>query len=69
LIPFVKDVGRKLSVGDTPPAQGSQAPAAPPGPEAQHAAALMRLVEQMGLTIEHLGIQVEGGAGHTDEHD
>jgi nucleoid-associated protein YgaU len=33
---------------------------AQPGPDAQKAAALVRLVEQMGLTVEHLGIQVDG---------
>jgi len=44
VIECVKDVGRRLGVGDTPPAQSVQAPATPPGPEAQHAAALMRLV-------------------------
>jgi nucleoid-associated protein YgaU len=60
VIEFVKDVGRWLGVGDTPPAQSAQAPATPPGPEAQQAAALMRLVEQMGLTVEQLGIQVDG---------
>ena len=60
MIEFVKDVGRRLGVGDTPPAQRTQAPATPPGPEAQHAAALRRLVEQMGLTVEALGIQVDG---------
>jgi hypothetical protein len=60
VIEFVKDVGRRLGVGDTPPAQSAQAPATPPGPEAQQAAALMRLVEQMGLTVEQLGIQVDG---------
>jgi hypothetical protein len=60
VIEFVKDVGRRLGVGDTPPAQSAQAPATPPGPEAQQAAALMRLVEQMGLTVEPLGIQVDG---------
>ncbi len=60
LIEFVKDVGRRLGVGDTPPAQSAQAPGAPQGPDAQKAAALVRLVEQMGLTVEHLGIQVDG---------
>jgi LysM repeat protein len=60
VIEFVQDVGRRLGVGDTPPAQSAQAPATPPGPEAQQAAALMRLVEQMGLTVEPLGIQVDG---------
>jgi hypothetical protein len=60
LIQFVKDVGRRLGVGDTPPAQSAQAPAAPPGPDAQKATALMRLVEQMGLTVEPLGIRVDG---------
>jgi nucleoid-associated protein YgaU len=60
VIPFVTDVGRRLGVGDTPPAQSAQAPGAPQGPDAQKAAALVRLVEQMGLTVEHLGIQVDG---------
>jgi hypothetical protein len=60
LIEFVKDVGRRLGVGDTPPAQRTQAPATPPGPDAQQAAALRRLVEQMGLTVEALGIEVDG---------
>ena len=62
LIQFVKDVGRRLGVGDTPSAQGAQPSGAPPGPgpDAQKAAALTRLVEQMGLTVEHLGIQVDG---------
>ena len=60
VIEFVKDVGRRLGVGDTPPAQRTQAPATPPGPDAQQAAALRRLVEQMGLTVEALGIQVDG---------
>ena len=36
LIRSVKDVGRRLGVGDTQPAQ--------PGPDAQQAAALVRLV-------------------------
>jgi nucleoid-associated protein YgaU len=60
LIQFVKDVGRRLGVGDTPPAPSAQAPGAPLGPDAQKAAALVRLVEEMGLTVEPLGIQVEG---------
>jgi nucleoid-associated protein YgaU len=60
LIEFVKDVGQQLGVGDTPPAQSAQAPATPPGSEAQQVAALVRLVEQMGLTVEELGIQVDG---------
>jgi nucleoid-associated protein YgaU len=60
LIQFVKDVGRRLGVGDTPPAQSAQAPVAQAGPDAQQAAALVRLVEQMGLTVEQLGIQVDG---------
>jgi nucleoid-associated protein YgaU len=60
LIQFVKDVGRRLGVGDAPPAQSAQAPVAQSGPDAQKAAALVRLVEQMGLTVEHLGIQVDG---------
>ena len=60
VIEFVKDVGRRLGVGDTPPAQSADAPATPPGPDAQKAAALVRLVEQMSLTVEHLGIQVDG---------
>ena len=36
VIPFVKDVGRQLGVGDIPPAQ--------PGPDAQKATALVRPV-------------------------
>ena len=60
LIQFVKDVGRRLGVGDTLQAQSADAPVAPPGPDAQKAAALVRLVEQMSLTVEHLGIQVDG---------
>jgi osmotically-inducible protein OsmY len=60
VIEFVKDVGGRLGMGDTLPAQRTQAPATPPGPDAQHAAALVRLVEQMGLTVEALSIQVDG---------
>jgi len=60
VIELVKDVGRRLGVGDTPLAPSAQAPAMPPGPDAQQAAALRRLVEQMGLTVEELGIQVDG---------
>ena len=62
LIQFVKDVGRRLGVGDTPPAPSPQTPTAQPrtDPDAQKAAALVRLVEQMGLTVEHLGVRVEG---------
>jgi hypothetical protein len=60
VIEFVKDIGRRLGMGDTPPAPSAQAPATPPGPEAQQAAALVRLVEPMGLTLEELGIQVNG---------
>jgi nucleoid-associated protein YgaU len=60
VIEFVKDVGRRLGVGDTPSAQSAQVPATPPGSEAQQVAALVRLVEQMGLTVEELGIQVDG---------
>jgi nucleoid-associated protein YgaU len=60
LIQFVKDVGRRLAVGDTPPAQSAQAPVARPGSDPQKAAALVRLVEQMGLTVKQLGIQVDG---------
>jgi hypothetical protein len=46
LIQFVKDVGRRLAVGDTRPAQSAQAPVARPGSDPQKPAALMRLVEQ-----------------------
>jgi hypothetical protein len=38
-IPFVERVGRRLGVGDTPPAPSAQASMAPPGPDAPHAAA------------------------------
>jgi LysM repeat protein len=73
LIQFVKDVGRRLGVGDTPQAQSAQAPVAPPDADAQKAAALVRLVEQMGLTVEQLGIQVDGErvalAGTTDSQE
>jgi nucleoid-associated protein YgaU len=73
LIDFVKDVGRRLGVGDTPSAQSPQASGAPPGPDAQKAAALTRLVEQMGLPVEHLGIQVDGArvtlTGATDSQE
>ena len=60
LIHFVRDVGRRLGIGDTPPAQSAQAPAAPLNEDAQKAAALMRLVEEMGLTVEQIGVQVDG---------
>jgi uncharacterized protein with von Willebrand factor type A (vWA) domain len=60
LIQFVEEVGRRLEVGDTPPAQSAQASVAQPGPDAREAAALVRLVEQMGLPVKHLGIQVDG---------
>jgi hypothetical protein len=62
VIEFVKDVGRRLGVGDTLQAQSAQAPETPPGPDpdTQKAAAPMRLVEQMRLTVEHLGSQVDG---------
>jgi hypothetical protein len=46
LIQFVKGIGRRLAVGDTPPAQSAQAPVARPGSDLQKAAALVRLVEQ-----------------------
>jgi hypothetical protein len=58
--PVVKDVGRRLGVGATPPAQSAQAPVGLPGADAQKAEALVRLVEPMGLTVEPLGVQVEG---------
>jgi hypothetical protein len=60
LIQFVKDVGRRLGVGGTPQEQSPQAPAAQarPDPDAQKASALVQLVEQMGFTVEDLGIRV-----------
>jgi hypothetical protein len=60
VIQFVKGVGRRLGVDTTPSAPSAQASMAPPGPEAQQAAALVRLVEQIGLMVEALGIQVDG---------
>ena len=59
LIQFVKEVGRRLGAGDAPPAQSSQSGVAQAGPDAQKAAALVQLVEQTGLAVEHLGIQVD----------
>jgi hypothetical protein len=46
LIQFVKDVGRRLAVGDTLPAQSAQTPVARPSSDPQKEAALVRLVEQ-----------------------
>jgi hypothetical protein len=59
LIQFVKDVGRRLPVGDTPPAQSAQTPVARPGSDPQKAAALVRLVKQQayyGDATQHLQI-------------
>jgi hypothetical protein len=73
VIPFVQDVGRRRGVGDTPPTPSTQASAAHPRPDAQHAAALGRPVEQMGLTVEDLGIRVDGDqvtlTGTTDSQE
>jgi nucleoid-associated protein YgaU len=60
LIQFVKDVGRGLGVGDIPQARSAQALGAPPGADAPKAAALVRLVAEMGLPVEHRGVQVDG---------
>jgi hypothetical protein len=43
VIPCVTDVGRRLGVGDAPQAQSAHAAVAPPGSDAQQAAALVRL--------------------------
>jgi nucleoid-associated protein YgaU len=57
LIEFVKNVGRKLGVAeDGPQAQN------PPGTDApeQKAVALTKLIRQLGLQVDDLGINVEG---------
>ena len=75
LIQFVKDIGRRLGVGGTPQEQSPQAQAAQarPDPDAQKASALVQLVEQMGFTVEDLGIRVEGDqimlTGTTDRQE
>jgi hypothetical protein len=60
LIQSEKDVGRRFEVGDAPQAQSTQASVLLPRPslDAQKAAALVRLVEWMGLMVNRLGIHV-----------
>jgi hypothetical protein len=60
LIQSEKDVDRRFVVGDTPQAQSTQASVLLPrlGPDAQKAAALVRLVERMGLMVNRLGIHM-----------
>ena len=69
LIDFAKSVGRKLGLGDDEPAHKSAtAPAAPSGPtpqqvkevlERRRAAALVKLVNDMGFKVDELGIRVD----------
>jgi nucleoid-associated protein YgaU len=57
LIDFVKNVGRKLGIEDsTPQAQRPQGTDV----QEQKAAALVRLIQQLGLPVDDLGIRVEG---------
>jgi nucleoid-associated protein YgaU len=70
LIDFAKSVGRKLGIGDDEPAHKPGAPAAPapggPTPqqvkelnERKKAAALVKLVNDMGFKVDELGIRVD----------
>jgi nucleoid-associated protein YgaU len=57
LIDFVKNVGRKLGIEDsTPQVQRPQGTDV----QEQKAAALVRLIQQLGLPVDDLGIRVEG---------
>ena len=65
LIQFAKDVGRKLRLGDDEPQQ----PAGGAGPSAQQvkdlhdrrrAAALVKVVEQMGFKVDDFSVRVDG---------
>jgi nucleoid-associated protein YgaU len=67
LIDFAKSVGRKLGLGDDEPAKPA-APAAPGGPtpqqvkelnERKKAAALVKLVNDMGFKVDELGVRVD----------
>jgi len=57
LIDFVKNVGRKLGIEDSTPQ--TQRPQGTDVQE-QKAAALVRLIQQLGLPVDDLGIRVEG---------
>ena len=75
LIEFAKNVGRKLGLGDDDNKQTHGAPAgkpqgAPAGPTAQQveelnerrkAAALVKVVEQMGFNVQDFGVRVDDG--------
>jgi hypothetical protein len=73
LIQFMKDVGRRREVRDIPQARSAQASGGPPSADAPKAAALVRLDEEMGLPVEHLGVQVDGErvmlTGTTDDQE
>lgn len=73
LISFAKSVGRKLGIGDDddkkPQAQQQQKAQAPQGPspqevkelhERRRAAALVKLINDMGLKVDELGVRVDG---------
>lgn len=70
LIEFAKNVGRKLGLGDEDkPAPGAAKPqAAPQGPSPEQvrelhdrrkAAALVKVIEQMGFKVSELGVRVD----------
>jgi nucleoid-associated protein YgaU len=68
LMDFVKNVGKKLKIGDQDDDKTPQAPAPAAGPSAQQvqelndrkkAAALVKLVTDMGFKVEELGIRVD----------
>jgi nucleoid-associated protein YgaU len=85
LIDFAKNVGRKLGLGDDddkkaqPQQKGQAAPAPTPQQvqelnERRKAAALVKLVQDMGFKVDDLGIRVDGdrvtvtGSVDTQEH-
>ncbi|HEX2642200.1 MAG TPA: peptidoglycan-binding protein LysM, partial [Thermoanaerobaculia bacterium] len=71
LIDFAKSVGRKLGIGDDDDKKGQQphAPAQAQGPtpqqvqelnERRRAAALVKLINDMGFQVNELGVRVDG---------
>lgn len=71
LISFAKSVGRKLGIGDDddkkPQAQTQAAPAQGPSPEQvkelherRKGAALVKLINDMGIKVDDLGVRVDG---------
>lgn len=74
LIDFAKSVGRKLGIGDDdddkkpqPGAKPQAAPAAGPTPQQvqeakdrRRAAAIVKLINDMGLKVEELGVRADG---------